>query len=211
MAAQDRRQQLVDVGLELLETRPIHELVLDEVAVAAGVSRTLVFHYFPSKADYYAAVVANAGRRLLEASPSVPDADVGVRLRAMVTAFLRFVQRKRGAYVALVRGAPGVDPQVMAELDDVRGALVGLWLDASEWPVRDEVTELAVRGWLGALEEVALVAAAGSPVPRESVVELLVQGLLADLELAGRIRAAGARPAPVSEPTDGQSARPRRG
>ena len=33
---------------------------MDEVAAEAGVSRTLVFHYFPSKGDYFAAVVASA-------------------------------------------------------------------------------------------------------------------------------------------------------
>lgn len=187
MSAEERRQQLIGIGLDLLETRPIHELALDEVAAVAGVSRTLVFHYFPSKGDFYAAVVGTAGRRLMQASPHVPDADVPTRLRAMVTSFLKFVARKRGTYVALVRGAPGVDPQVLAELDGVRVALVELWLDAAEWPHRDEITALAVRGWLGALEEVALVTAAGTDVPRQSVVELLVQGLLDDLELARRV------------------------
>ncbi|MGB8020864.1 MAG: TetR/AcrR family transcriptional regulator, partial [Candidatus Nanopelagicales bacterium] len=177
---------LVDIGLDLLETRPIHELALDEVAAAAGVSRTLVFHYFPSKADFYAAVVASAGERLLLANPGDPSMDVDQRLRAMVAGFLRLVQRKRGAYVSLVRGASGGDPRVLAMLDELRASLVVRWLDAAEWPHRDAFTQLAVRGWLGALEEVAL-AAAVSQQPRELVVEHLVQGLLEDLERAVRL------------------------
>ena len=190
MSAQDRRQQLVDIGLDLLETRPIQELAMDEVAAAAGVSRTLVFHYFPSKGDYFAAVVSSAGERLMEAVPRDPGTDVDTRLRDMVRAFLKFVQRKRGVYVALVRGASGGDPKVLAVLDEVRTHHVIRWLDAAEWPARDEVTQLAVRGWLGSLEEVAL-AATTSPVPRDSVVELLVEGLIADLERAGRLRLPG--------------------
>ncbi len=187
MSASDRRQQLVDIGLDLLATRSIQELAMDEVAAAAGVSRTLVFHYFPSKGDYFAAVVSTAGDRLMVAVPRGPGTDVDTRLRDMVRAFLRFVQRKRGMYVALVRGASGGDPKVLAVLDEVRTNHVIRWLDAAEWPVRDEITQLAVRGWLGSLEEVAL-AATTSPVPRESVVELLVEGLIADLERAGRLR-----------------------
>jgi AcrR family transcriptional regulator len=187
MSAQDRRQQLVDIGLGLLETRSIQELAMDEVAAEAGVSRTLVFHYFPSKGDYFAAVVSSAGERLMQAVPGDPGTDVDTRLRQMVGAFLKFVARKRGVYVALVRGASGGDPKVLAVLDDVRANHVIRWLDAAEWPARDEVTQLAVRGWLGSLEEVAL-AATTSPVPRESVVELLVEGLIADLERAGRLR-----------------------
>jgi AcrR family transcriptional regulator len=187
MSAEGRRQQLVEIGLQLLETRPIHDLTLDEVATIAGVSRTLVFHYFPSKTDFISAVVATAGRRLVAASPQVPEADVDTRLRAMVSAFLRFVARKRGTYLALVRGAPGVDPVVMGELERARAALVGLWLEAAEWPHSDDITQLAVRGWLGALEEVALVAAAGTEVPGPVVIEVLVRGLLADLEIAAQL------------------------
>lgn len=193
MSASDRRQQLVDIGLDLLESRPIQELALDEVAAAAGVSRTLVFHYFPSKGDYFAAVVASAGDRLMQAVPRDPDTDVDTRLRAMVTDFLRFVRRKRGAYVALVRGASGGDPKVLAALDEVRSAHALRWLEAAGWPARDALTTLAVRGWLGSLEEVAL-AAATSPVARARVVDLLVEGLLADLERAGRIGSADAAP-----------------
>lgn len=190
MSAQDRRAQLVDIGLDLLGTRPFHELALDEVATAAGVSRTLVFHYFPSKGDYYAAVVSRLGARLLQSAPGDPDADVDTRLRAMVASFLRFVRRRRGAYMALVRGASGGDAQVLAILDDIRSSLVLLWLDAAEWPTRDPVTQLAVRGWIGALEETALVA--GEPgvesvVEQEIVVELLVQGLQADLARAAEL------------------------
>ena len=198
MSAQDRRQQLVGIGLDLLESRPLQELTLDEVAAAAGVSRTLVFHYFPSKGDYFAAVVSSAGERLMQAVPRGPGTDVAERLRSMVTAFLRFVKRKRGAYVALVRGASGGDPKVLAVLDEVRTTHVMRWLDAAEWPARDEVTQLAVRGWIGSLEEVAL-AATTSPVPRETIVELLVEGLLADLERAGR------HASPAAEPPRGGS------
>lgn len=41
-----RRSQLVDMTLELLGDRAPAELVVDDVAVAAGVSRSLVYRYF---------------------------------------------------------------------------------------------------------------------------------------------------------------------
>jgi AcrR family transcriptional regulator len=190
MSAEDRRAQLVGIGLQLLETRPIHELALDEVAATAGVSRTLVFHYFPSKGDFYAAVVSTLGERLLLDAPGDPDADVPTRLRAMVAGFLKFVRLHRGAYVTLVRGASGGEPQVLEILDAVRASLVELWLDAAEWPVRDDLTRLVVRGWLGSLEEIALVVAR-SGVPRAAAVELLVGGLLDDLRRASALEATG--------------------
>ncbi len=186
MTAQDRREQLVGVGLDLLEERPIQDLTLDEVAATVGVSRTLVFHYFPSKGDYLAAVVTSAGERLMQAVPRDPAPDPDVRLRSMVDAFLRFVQRKRGAYVSLVRGASGGEPAVMAALERVRSEHVVRWLDAAGWPARDVLTTLAVRAWLASLEEIALVAPTVD-VPRAALVELLVRSLNAELELAARL------------------------
>jgi len=197
MSAADRREQLVGIGLDLLATRSIHELALDEVAAEAGVSRTLVFHYFPSKGDYFAAVVSSAGERLMEAVPHGPETDVDTRLRSMVAAFLKFVERKRGAYVALVRGASGGDPKVLAVLDQVRANHVLRWLDAAQWPRRDEVTQLAVRGWIGSLEEVALAATVSS-VERTILVDLLVEGLLADLQRAARLVPGPGAQAPAS-------------
>ncbi len=63
--ADDRRKQLIRIGLMMLRTRPIHELSIDDVAGEAGISRGLLFHYFPSKRDFYVAVISAAGRRLL--------------------------------------------------------------------------------------------------------------------------------------------------
>src|SRR4051812_15432176 len=54
-SADDRRAQLVRIGLELLPTTPVQELTIDEVARRAGISRSLLFHYFATKRDYLTA------------------------------------------------------------------------------------------------------------------------------------------------------------
>lgn len=103
MSADARRAQLIEVGWELLQSRPIHELPLDEVAAAAGISRTLLFHYFPTKADFYFAVVSTMGERLLR-PPRLPEGLGAVeRIRTLVDGFVRLVERNRMSYTALVR------------------------------------------------------------------------------------------------------------
>src|SRR5215208_6266504 len=72
-SADDRRAQLVQIGLELLPTTPVQELTIDEVARRAGISRSLLFHYFATKRDYYTAVTRAAADLLLE--HLVPRAD----------------------------------------------------------------------------------------------------------------------------------------
>ncbi|MQA26173.1 MAG: TetR family transcriptional regulator, partial [Micromonosporaceae bacterium] len=60
MPADDRRRQLVGLGLQMLTEVPIQDLSVDKVAAAAGISRGLLFHYFPTKRDFYIAVVRAA-------------------------------------------------------------------------------------------------------------------------------------------------------
>jgi AcrR family transcriptional regulator len=162
MSAQDRRRQLTDIGLDLLKERPIQEVPLDEVADRAGISRTLVFHYFPTKSDFYAAVVEAAGQRLLSGRRAASGDTPRERVRSLIGGYLRLVESSRDVYVRLVRGAAGGDPAVLAILDELRWALVPTWLEAAGMTAEgsgepDAATRLIVRGWLVGLEEVAMV------------------------------------------------------
>nr|MCU0297738.1 TetR/AcrR family transcriptional regulator [Candidatus Nanopelagicales bacterium] len=65
MAPEDRRRQLIGVGLRMLTERPIQAVSVDAVAAEVGISRGLLFHYFPTKTDYYDAVLDAAVRRTL--------------------------------------------------------------------------------------------------------------------------------------------------
>src|SRR4051812_42632440 len=79
-SAGDRRAQLVEIGLELLPTTPVQELTIDEVARRAGISRSLLFHYFATKREYYTAVTQAAAdllwEHLLPRPGTPPDAQV---------------------------------------------------------------------------------------------------------------------------------------
>ena len=56
----DRRRQLLGIGLAKLVDKPIQDLSVDEVAAEAGISRGLLFHYFPTKRDFYRECIAAA-------------------------------------------------------------------------------------------------------------------------------------------------------
>ena len=125
----DRRRQLVGIGLRLLTTTPIHEMSLDQVAAEAGISRSLLFHYFPTKRDFYAAVVGAACRRILRAVDEARDADPRP-VHGVVNGLLSFIERRREPYVAFVRGAAGGDAWVLEVYEDMRTELVDRTLAA---------------------------------------------------------------------------------
>ena len=104
LSSDERRRQLVGIGLRRLVERPIQDLPIDEVAAEAGISRGLLFHYFPTKNDFYAAVVAAAGRRVLRTI--APDDGVGgaAGVRQMIERYVAQIDRRRESYLALVHG-----------------------------------------------------------------------------------------------------------
>lgn len=176
MSAEDRRRQLIGIGLRLLVTRPIHELSIDEVAARAGISRGLLFHYFSSKRDYYVAIVEAAGQRLLEHARA-PDAGAPPeRVRVIVEGFVGFIQRRRSNYVALVRGSAGGDARVLEVFEDIRRTLIERTLDALGMPSATPVLRLVVRGWVAMVEEMA-IEATDDVIGTDVLVSLLVDNL----------------------------------
>ena len=101
----ERRRQLLGIGLKMLTERPIQDVALDAVAEEAGISRGLLFHYFPSKTAYYEAVVAAAGRRILRNVTPPDDVTGRAALAAMVEAFVAQIERRHELYRALVEGS----------------------------------------------------------------------------------------------------------
>ncbi|MFJ7128759.1 TetR/AcrR family transcriptional regulator [Streptomyces sp. NPDC098101] len=173
---EERRTQLIHIGLRLLTTRPIHEMSIDEVAAEAGISRGLLFHYFPTKRDYYVAVVRAAGDRLLLHAEAPEEGTPAQRVRGIVEGFVSFVRRRKDNYVAVVRAAAGGDERVLEVFEDNRRVLTDRVLDAAGVHDPTPLHRLAVRGWLAMAEEMALGATDEVVTPAD-LVDLLVNGL----------------------------------
>ena len=185
MTPEDRRRQLVGIGLRKFVEQPVQDLSLDEVAAEAGVSRGLLFHYFPSKTDYHRAVVEAAWRRV--GRTVTPDADaVGpAAVRQVVERFLRQVERRRETYVALVLGqapiarAAGDAGAARGEsteasgvgVDGLREQLAALVVTATDLP---DTALPAAHGWVAYLEDRALQWSALPEAAREAERQALV-------------------------------------
>ncbi len=120
LSATERRRQLIGIGLELLTERPLSEITVEEVSRRAGISRGLLFNYFPTRRDFHIAVIRAAMRRMsriVEPPEDVPERD---RVRVVIERAIAFLERRHDPYVAIVRGVAGADPEVCRDL--YRGA-----------------------------------------------------------------------------------------
>ncbi|HEY1959498.1 MAG TPA: TetR/AcrR family transcriptional regulator [Polyangiaceae bacterium] len=173
METDERRAQLLALGLSVFSSRAYDEVAMDDVAHAAGISKGLVYHYFPTKRHFYVAVLREAARQLLAETEPDPSAPPEERLRRGLSAYLAFVEKHARAYGALMRGGVGVDKQVSAVIEKTRAEFVERFFSAPELrPVLTPRLRLAVRGWIGFVEATALEWLERRELSREELLDL---------------------------------------
>ena len=85
LTSEERRAQLIDVGLACLARGGIQAFTVDKICRAAGVSRGLILHHFGSMGGLLAAVYAHIYR---ETTPHVSDLNPPeARLSALIDGF----------------------------------------------------------------------------------------------------------------------------
>ncbi|HEY8378879.1 MAG TPA: helix-turn-helix domain-containing protein [Nannocystis sp.] len=180
----ERRAQLLELGLRLFSERSYDELSIDDIAQAAGISKGLLYHYFSSKRDFYAATVRRAAELLLQRTDTGEGADPAALLAAL-DAYLSFAEEHASAYVALMRSGVGHDAEVAAIVEDTRTRLVARLASRLGLAELTPRVRLALRGWVGFVEGSSLDWLARRDLPRDELRDLLAHMLLATLVAAG--------------------------
>jgi AcrR family transcriptional regulator len=197
MSTDERREQLLRSGVELLARRAHDEVSIEEIAEAAGVSKGLLYHYFPTKKDFLVAAIERGQRQLAERLNPDPSLPAEARLDASLDGFLEYVEEHATAYVAIFRGG-SADPEIRAVLDAGRSVQMKVLIESlSDWeesPVSTESSpalETAVQGWMFFVEGAVLRWIEVGDLDREQIRMLLKAALGGALFAA---RAAGAPP-----------------
>ena len=171
LSADDRRRQLLGIGLTKIMEKPIQDLAMDEIATEAGISRGLLFHYFPTKTDFYLECVAAAGRRILRNTSPDVDASGEEQVRQMVRAMVEQIDRRRSFYLTLVHGSGVADPRLSEVHESVRSVSTERVLAALDADPQPHV----VHAWWAYVEDLALGWSAVPAAERGSSVDELVE------------------------------------
>jgi AcrR family transcriptional regulator len=198
MSTDERREQLLSAGVELLRQRPHEEVSIEEIAEAADVSKGLLYHYFPTKKDFIVAALERGQGQLAERLRPDSDLPAEAQLDASLDGFLDYVEEHATAYTAIFRGGSS-DPEILAVLDAGRAeqlqtllGAVGNWEASPVSAERSPQLETAVLGWLFFVEGAVLRWLEKGDLDREQLRMLLKAALGGALFAA---RAAGAAPA----------------
>ncbi|MHC8422541.1 TetR/AcrR family transcriptional regulator [Streptomyces sp. NB004] len=180
MGVEERRQQLIGVALELFSRRSPDEVSIDEIASAAGISRPLVYHYFPGKLSLYEAALQRASDDLAARFVEPAEGPLGARLLRVMGRYFDFVEEHGPGFSALMRGGPAVGSSTTnALVDSVRQAAyvqILSHLGVTDPPAR---LELVVRSWISLAESTALIWLDGRRIPRAELETQLVHDFAA--------------------------------
>ena len=97
------------------------------IAREAGISKALLYHYFPSKQAYFMATLEQKADELAGRIAPDPALAPAEQLATSLDAFLGWVEENGDAYAKLVRGA-GAVPEVREVMEAVREATAELIL-----------------------------------------------------------------------------------
>jgi AcrR family transcriptional regulator len=185
-----RRAQLLALALQVFSRSSYDEVSIDELARTGGVSKGLLYHYFPTKRDLYVAALGHAARQLLDETDLDQGAPPDERLRRGLEAYLDFVGRHEASYAALMRGGIGSDPEVAKILETTRSTLAARILKGLPRGESSPLRRMTLRGWIGFVEAAVLDWIARREVGRERLVELfssvLFDAVARSEELAAR-------------------------
>lgn len=171
----ERRAQLVALGVAFLADNPLDQLSIEELSARAGVSRGLLFHYFGSKQGLHREVVRTARDSMLHATEPVVGLAPLDRLHDTLTRTVAFVREHSGTFYSLVRGVASADTEVRQVVEEARGEQADRVIAAFlELGVPDTLLlRIGLRSWIAFAEEALVESAIGTELPSEEIVGFL--------------------------------------
>ena len=181
----ERRRRLLELGTDLFTRFAYDELSMAKIAKEAGISKALLYHYFPSKEAYFAATLEKAAAELEERTRPDESLEPMEQLSGSLDAYLGWVEDYEESYAKMIRSA-GAVPEVRAMLDRVRGETAQRIVDGvrGDKPATP-LLRTAVNGWLWFMDGAILDWVEHRDMDRQTLHGLLLGTLLGAVLTAG--------------------------
>ena len=169
----ERRRQLLEAGAKVFTERSYEDASMAEVAREAGISKGLLYHYFPSKRDLFVATLEAAAAELREITQPDPSLPVAEQLVAALDAYLGWIEAHADSYAKLLESATGSD-DVRSYMAQMRAGTVERILQALVKGGDPAAIRTAVHGFLWFIDGACLDWLANRDLTREQLRDLLV-------------------------------------
>jgi AcrR family transcriptional regulator len=182
----ERRRQLLERGAELFTSHPYEELSMSKIAKEVGISKALLYHYFPSKQAYFEQTLGAWAEQLRERTQPDPELPPVEQLKGSLDAFLALVEENAVAYRNLMQSAAGV-PEIRDLIAEVRRVTAQRILDGLYPDGAPPKARTAVSGWLWFMDGACLNWIEHRDIERDELRDLLLGVLMGALVASGAL------------------------
>lgn len=182
---EERKDALIEAAFDVAADGGYEALTLDAVAERAGVTRNLLYHYFPSgRRELYMAVLERGSAELTEEWAVDPELPLERRLAANFGRFVDHAAQPSQMWQLARQAGASPDPEVRAIADRFRDVVIAnISLNHLGTDDPPPLVRAALRGFL-AYGEAALDEWRETEIPRDAIIALLARTLIATVEAA---------------------------
>ena len=128
LPAPRRKEQLLDVAIEVFAASGFHLTSMNDVADAAGVTKPVLYQHFPSKRALYLELLRAVGTQLMDAIAAATRHAAGPRQQVEdgLRAYFGFVADHPPAYRLLFGGGTRRDAEFAEEVARVERSMAGV-------------------------------------------------------------------------------------
>jgi AcrR family transcriptional regulator len=154
LPAPRRRRQLLDVALEVFGESGYHQVSMDAVAEAAGVTKPVLYQHFASKRELYLELLTDVGEQLREEVVSATSAagHPHLQVEAGFGAYFRFVAAHVNAFRLLFGGGLEPDEEFARVAERVEEAMADTVAELIDVDLDAEHRQILAHGVIGLAE-----------------------------------------------------------
>jgi AcrR family transcriptional regulator len=181
----ERRDQLIESALAIAAQNGYENLAFEKVANRAGVTRNLVYHYFPGgRQELLEAAVHRAGETLSSGWITDPDVPLRERLAANLNRMMDHAAEPTDAWQLYRQGRGAIEPNLLEIARHYRDRVIDtIALNQMGTTEPPPIVRIALDGFLAYVETV-IESAIEKELPREQVIELVGGTLMSAMNAA---------------------------
>jgi AcrR family transcriptional regulator len=183
----ERHRLLLDEASALFTEHAFEEISMRQIAQAAGISKSLLYHYFPSKIELFRAAVADRAADLRAAIEPTGEGSPVEQLAHSLDAYLTWIDANARPWSKLLQSAASL-PEAHAAVESFRRstlAQISARLTGEHEP--RPALRSALQGWLGYVDAAILDWVDHRDIQREQLRDMIVAAFGAAIAAAQQV------------------------
>lgn len=125
---QRRRKEIFDASVHLFLEKGFNETSMREIADAAGIGKSTLYDYFPSKDDILLSFVEDELQKLIEELEEIANQNIGTleKLRKMMYSYMDYLAKNEDIYLKLTLEVQRMALKSIERIQRIRHALQDL-------------------------------------------------------------------------------------